>query len=97
MRSILVVFYSFISLTLQEDPEFNGIESGEVIIINPPTGFSSNRIQTEHDPTFRSKTNKDKESIVRIKRGGSISLIFKIDQKGLQDGTSIKSCKVKYG
>ena len=79
--------------TLQEDPEFNGIESGEVIIINP-TG-SSSMIQTEHDPIFRSKTNKDKESIVRIKRGGSISLIFKIDQKGLQDGTSIKSCKVK--
>ena len=41
----------------------------------------------------RPKTNK--ESIVRIKRGGSINLIFKIDQKGLRDGTSIKSCKVR--
>ena len=56
-------------------------------------------IRTDDSPPIaivlpsRPKTNK--ESIVRIKRGGSINLIFKIDQKGLRDGTSIKSCKVR--
>ena len=39
--------------------------------------------------------NTNKESIIGIKRGGSINLKFNIDQKGLQDGTSIKSCKVR--
>ena len=80
MRRILVVFCSFISLTNQEDPEYAGAEEPE---------FASNKFN-------RAVTqNTNKESIVRIKRGGSINLKFKIDQKGLQGGTSIKSCKVR--
>ena len=49
--------------------------------------------EPEFHPAATRNTNK--ESIVRIKRGGSINLKFKIHQKGLQDGTSIKSCKVR--